>query len=74
MLLAARRLLFGLTERVELLAREELRIAGDDLGALGDLLLAHAHGPALFGSLEQVALKTGLVVGRAQDGGDAHRR
>ena len=71
--LAARRIGVGLAERLELLPREQVAVARDDLGALGDLLLADPHGAAFLRALEQVALQAGLVIGRAEDFRDAHR-
>ncbi len=56
-LVAGSRLGLGLAQRVELLAREELGVARDDLGPLGDLLLADADGAAFLGALEEVALR-----------------
>src|SRR5205823_15048190 len=53
---SGRRMLLGLAQGLELLAGEEIRVARDDRGPLGDLLLAHTHGPALLGALEHVAL------------------
>ena len=57
MLLAARRLLLGLAQGLELVTREELGVPGDDRRALGDLLLPHANSPAFFRALEEVALQ-----------------
>ena len=54
---------FGLLQRVELLAGEELAVARDDLGPLRDLLLADPDGAPFLGALEQVALELGLVFG-----------
>ena len=63
----------GLPERLELISREEVGVAGDDLGLLGGLLLAHAHGAALLRALEQVLLQPLLVVERRVDPGCRHR-
>ena len=72
--LARSRLGLGIAQRGQLVAREQLRIARDDLGALGDFLFANAHRAAFLGALGQEALQARLVVGRPQDGrGDAHR-
>jgi len=61
-------------QRAQLLATEEIRVAGDDRGLLGNLLLPHAHGAALFGTFVQVALKLHLELGgRANRSGRAHR-
>src|SRR5205085_7989349 len=73
-LVALRRLLLGLSQRLELLPREEVGVAGDDFRALRDLLLPDPDGAAFLGALEQIALKPGLVIGWANDCGDAHRR
>ena len=70
-LVAARRLL-RLAQHVELRGREEVAVALDDRGLLGDLLLADAHRAPLFGALEEVAREALLVLGRRADGGDAH--
>ena len=51
--------LLGLAQRVELLAREEVGVAADDLRLLRDLLLADAHRAPLLGALEEVALRGG---------------
>ena len=64
--------LLGLPQRVELLAAEEVGVAADDLGLLGDLLLPHPHGAPLLGALEQVPLEARLELGRAEDGRGAH--
>src|SRR5437764_836059 len=37
-------IVLGAAERVDLVAREEIAVARDDLRALGNLLLPHAHG------------------------------
>ena len=60
--------------RVELIAAEEIGVAADDLGLLGDLLLPHPHRTRLLGPLEQVAAQTVLELGRVADGQDAHGR
>src|SRR5262249_25676636 len=73
-LVARRRLVLCLAQSLELVAREQLRVAPDDLGALRDLLLADAHGAALLGALEQVALEAGLVIGWLENRCDAHGR
>ena len=67
-------LLLGRAQRVELLAGEEIRVAGDDRRLLGDLLLADAHGPNLLRALEDVGAEAVLVLRRAANRGDAHRR
>src|ERR671910_1672006 len=64
--------LLGLPERVELAGREEVAVALDDRGLLRGLLLAHAHGAALLGALEQVAREALLVLDRRADPRDAH--
>ena len=46
-LVAVGRVRFGLAQRVELVAREEVGVARDDLRLLGGLLLAHADGARL---------------------------
>ncbi len=74
MLIALGRLLLGLPKRLELRPREQIRVASDDLGPLGDLLLADAHGAPFLGALEEVALEARLVVGRTEDCSDAQGR
>src|SRR6185503_13419835 len=64
----------GVVQRVELVAREQVAVALDDLGLLRRLLLADAHGAALLRALEEVALQALLELGRAEDGRDAHGR
>ena len=51
----------GLVERLELLAREEIRVPRDDRRLLRRLLLPHPHGPCLLGALDPVGLEPGLV-------------
>ena len=51
-----------LAERSELVAREEVGVAGDDLGLLGGLLLADADGPALLRALEEKLLEPRLEI------------
>src|SRR5262249_36700299 len=72
LVLVAFRTLFGRPQRFELLAVEEVRVARDDLGALGDLLLADANRAHFFGALEQVRPQALLVLRGGADGGDAH--
>ena len=72
--LAALGAVLGLSERLELAAREEVRVARDDRCLLRDVLLADAHGAALLGTLEVVALEAGFVVGGGADGGRGHAR
>ena len=67
-------LLLCRAERVELLAAEEVRVAGDDLRPLGDFLLPDAHGPNLLRTLEDVGAESVLVLRRAANRGHAHRR
>src|SRR5438445_707872 len=56
----------GPSKRLELLAAEEVGVAGDDLRLLGDLLLADAHGAAFLRALVEMPLEACLVlVGRA---------
>ena len=71
--LVALGLLLGRAERIELLAAEEVGVRGDDRGPLGDLLLAHAHGADLFGTLEEVGAEPLLVLRRAANCCDRHR-
>ena len=66
-------LLLGRAERIELLAAEEVGVRGDDRGPLGDLLLAHAHGADLFGTLEEVGAEPLLVLRGAANCCDRHR-
>ena len=61
-----------LVQRVQLLAREELAVARDDLGALGDLLLADTNGAPFLGALEEVSLELRLELRRRPDSRDAH--
>ena len=49
-----------LTQRLQLLAREEIRVARDDRRLLGGLLLPHAHRARLLGALDPVRLQPGL--------------
>ena len=65
---------FRRAESLELIPGEEVRVAGDDRGLLGDFLLAHAHGAALLRALEEIAAEAVLVLSWAADGCDAHRR
>jgi hypothetical protein len=65
---------FRVPERLELLAREEVAVAGDDLRLLGNLLLPDAHRPRLLRPLEQEPLQPGLELGRRPDGRDGHSR
>ena len=51
-----------LAQRSELVAREEVGVAGDDLGLLGGLLLADAYGPALLRALEEKLLEPRLEI------------
>ena len=69
-LVALRRAL-GVPERIELLAGEQVGVAGDDLRLLGRLLLADADGAALLRALEQI-LTQPLLVGERR--GDPCRR
>ncbi len=62
-----------LAEGDELLAAEEIRVARDDRGLLGDLLLAHADGPSFLRALEQVALEVLLELRRAAHRSRRHR-
>src|SRR5439155_6046186 len=55
-LVALSGLLLGLAERLQLLPREEIGVAGDDLRALRDLLLPVPDGAALHGALLQITL------------------
>ena len=62
----------GLAQRLELLDAEEVGVALDDLGLLGDLLLAHAHRAASSERSKRYrARRLSNSVGRA-DGSDAH--
>ena len=61
-----------LPQRLDLRAREEIAIAGDDRGLLGDFLLPHANGARLLGALEVVLLEARLVLGGVADGGCRH--
>ena len=61
----------GLAQRLELLDAEEVGVALDDLGLLGDLLLAHAHRAALLGALEQIPREAALELGGIANRGDA---
>ena len=54
----------GLAQRLELLDAEEVGVALDDLGLLGDVLLAHAHRAALLGALEEIPREAALELGR----------
>ena len=58
--LFARRLC--LAQHVQLLAREEIRVPGDDRRLLRRLLLPHPHGTRLLGALDPVGLEPGLVL------------
>ena len=71
-LLAGRLDFLGLAQRLELRAGKEVGVAGDDLGALGHLLLADADSAPFLGPLEQIALEARLVIGGTKDGSDAH--
>src|SRR5579862_9606870 len=71
-LLGRRRILLG-AERLELLAREEVGVAGDDRGLLGGLLLADPDGAVLLRRLDVVGAIRGLVLLGPADGGRAHR-
>ncbi len=62
----------GRAERVELLAVEEIGVARDDLGALGDLLLPDSDGADFLGALEEVLPQALLVLRRGANRGDAH--
>ena len=66
--------LFRRAESLQLIPGEEVWVASDDRGLLGDLLLAHAHGAALLRALEEIAAEAVLVLSWAADGCDAHRR
>jgi len=46
--------LLGDAQRVQLLAREEVRVAGDDRRLLRRLLLPHAYGARLLRALEEI--------------------
>jgi hypothetical protein len=60
----------GLVQRLQLVAREEVGVAGDDRGLLRRLLLAHAHRAPLLGALVDVRPQTRFeLVGRANDDG-----
>jgi hypothetical protein len=71
--LFARSVFLRSAQRVELVAAEEIRVTGDDGGLLGHLFLAHAHGAALLGALEEITAQTIFVLGGAADDGDTHR-
>ena len=62
-----------LTERPELVAAEEVGVAGDDRGLLRHFLLADPDRAALLRTVEQVALKLLLELGWAADGSRRHR-
>jgi hypothetical protein len=70
--LVALGLLLGRPQGVELVAAEEVGVAGDDRRLLGDLLLPHAHGPPLLRALEEVALELGLVLGGTSNRSRTH--
>jgi hypothetical protein len=68
--LPPRPLLLGL-QRVELFAREEILVAGDDRGLLARLLLADAHRASLLGALVEEASQLRLELVRCPDHGHA---
>jgi hypothetical protein len=61
------RALLLVAECGELVAREEIGVAGDDRRLLGDLLLADADRPAFLGPLEEVLPELRLELGGAED-------
>ena len=72
LVLIAIRVLLGGAERIELLPIEEVRVASDDLGALGDLRLADAHGADFLGALEEVLPQALLVLRRGANRRNVH--
>jgi hypothetical protein len=65
-------LVLAVTQQLQLLAREEILVAGDDCGLLGRFLLPDPYCPTFLRPLEEVTLEALLELGRAADGCDAH--
>ena len=68
---------FGLSflapQGAELIAAEQILVAGNDRRLLGDFLFAHANGPAFFGPLEQIPLQLFLELSGGAHRGGRHR-
>ena len=71
--IVALRIALRLVERLELCAREQVVVAGDDGRLLRNLLLSDANRAALLGALVVVVAQARLVFGWGANGGRRHR-